>query len=152
MISPLYFGGVSSLSTEDFVLINGFSNSYWGWGAEDDDLLSRVGHYNMTVIHEPLNFTRFTMLSHHKASPNPDRLKILEETTKRIEYDGLSNLQYQRIFLRRKLYYTRILVDIRPNAQEISNSISSLALHSNLIPIFSQKLKLINAIAKSNSP
>ena len=150
MISPLYFGGVSSLSSQDFVLINGFSNSFWGWGAEDDDLLARVGHYNMTVIHEPLDYTRFTMLSHHKASPNPDRLKVLEETVKRMEWDGLTNLQYQRIFLRKKLHYTHILVNIQPKAEEIHNSISSIALHSKLMPIFLQKLKIIHALSSQS--
>ena len=26
---------------EDFVVVNGYSNNYWGWGYEDDDLLFR---------------------------------------------------------------------------------------------------------------
>ena len=36
-----YFGGVTMFNKEDFELINGFSNEYWGWGFEDDDLLVR---------------------------------------------------------------------------------------------------------------
>ena len=36
-----YFGGVTMFNKEDFHLINGFSNEYWGWGFEDDDLLIR---------------------------------------------------------------------------------------------------------------
>ena len=36
-----YFGGVTMFNKEDFELINGFSNEYWGWGFEDDDLLIR---------------------------------------------------------------------------------------------------------------
>ena len=36
-----YFGGVTMFNKQDFELINGFSNEYWGWGFEDDDLLIR---------------------------------------------------------------------------------------------------------------
>ena len=35
------FGGVEMFSKDDFVLVNGFSNSFWGWGAEDDNLYKR---------------------------------------------------------------------------------------------------------------
>ena len=36
-----YFGGITLFPIEDFKKINGFSNEYWGWGFEDDDLLHR---------------------------------------------------------------------------------------------------------------
>ena len=35
------FGGAGSLTKEHFKLINGFSNKFWGWGGEDDDLYNR---------------------------------------------------------------------------------------------------------------
>jgi hypothetical protein len=36
-----YFGGVTLFPMNVFESINGFSNEYWGWGFEDDDLLYR---------------------------------------------------------------------------------------------------------------
>jgi len=36
-----YFGGVTLFPIDDFEKINGYSNKYWGWGFEDDDLLFR---------------------------------------------------------------------------------------------------------------
>jgi len=36
-----YFGGVTLFPTEIFEVINGYSNEYWGWGYEDNDLLAR---------------------------------------------------------------------------------------------------------------
>jgi beta-1,4-galactosyltransferase 1 len=44
-----YFGGVTLFSVKAFELINGFSNSYWGWGFEDDDLLYRCKINNIPL-------------------------------------------------------------------------------------------------------
>lgn len=37
-----YFGGVVSFNREDFEKINGFPNTFWGWGGEDDEMYSRI--------------------------------------------------------------------------------------------------------------
>ena len=39
-----YFGGVTLFPIKTFEEINGYSNNYWGWGYEDDDLLYRCEH------------------------------------------------------------------------------------------------------------
>ena len=38
---PGYFGGIVSFLAKDFQQVNGFPNSFWGWGGEDDALRER---------------------------------------------------------------------------------------------------------------
>jgi hypothetical protein len=42
-----YFGGITLFPSETFKKINGFSNVYWGWGFEDDDLRYRCVKNNI---------------------------------------------------------------------------------------------------------
>lgn len=42
-----YFGGITMFPTDIFTKINGFSNLYWGWGFEDDDLRYRCAKNNI---------------------------------------------------------------------------------------------------------
>jgi len=44
-----YFGGVTMFPTKDFEKINGYSNKYWGWGYEDDDLLLRCKYNSIDL-------------------------------------------------------------------------------------------------------
>ena len=44
-----YFGGVTLFTREQYELVNGRSNNYWGWGYEDDDLLFRCKDAGLPV-------------------------------------------------------------------------------------------------------
>jgi hypothetical protein len=44
-----YFGGVTMFSVDTFERINGYSNLYWGWGFEDDDLLFRAAENRVAL-------------------------------------------------------------------------------------------------------
>jgi len=50
-----YFGGCVLFTKEQFEKVNGYSNGYWNWGMEDDDLFWRVkkcGMANETYMEE----------------------------------------------------------------------------------------------------
>ena len=36
-----YFGGITTVRSDQFREVNGYSNKFWGWGGEDDNLLFR---------------------------------------------------------------------------------------------------------------
>lgn len=39
------FGGITSMTTEQYIQLNGYSNLFWGWGGEDDDMFNRKGAF-----------------------------------------------------------------------------------------------------------
>jgi hypothetical protein len=68
---PNYVGGVFMASPEYWLHLNGMSNSFWGWGGEDDELYERIKIKGLLIegnIMRPMhNNGRFKKLSenHH---------------------------------------------------------------------------------------
>ncbi|XP_071749428.1 beta-1,4-N-acetylgalactosaminyltransferase bre-4 [Lepeophtheirus salmonis] len=106
------FGGVSAMSVRHFKEVNGFSNSYWGWGAEDDDMFNRIRHKKLFISRYPSNVGRYKMLKHAKDAPNPERFKMLFSGVKRIESDGFNTLKYKLLKIQYYKLYTWILADL----------------------------------------
>lgn len=67
------FGGVSALTREHFRLVNGFSNVFWGWGGEDDDMANRIKAHHLHIARYPANIARYKMMTHKKEKANPKR-------------------------------------------------------------------------------
>ncbi|XP_023312748.1 beta-1,4-N-acetylgalactosaminyltransferase bre-4-like, partial [Anoplophora glabripennis] len=87
---PAIFGGVSAISKKHFKLLNGFSNSFWGWGGEDDDMSNRIRYHHLFISRYPLTIARYTMLTHKKDKPSPNRYDVLKQGQKRFDKDGLN--------------------------------------------------------------
>lgn len=110
---------MTALTVNDFEKINGFSNVFWGWGGEDDDLLRRIKFNRMTPTRALdgypylIHMARYKTLTHKKAKPSPIRYKLLREGSKRLKSDGLINLTYKRLNLELKPLYTRVLVELQ---------------------------------------
>ncbi|KAM4719055.1 beta-1,4-galactosyltransferase 1-like [Anableps anableps] len=110
------FGGVSALSKEQFLKVNGFSNMFWGWGGEDDDLSQRIFYRGMSISRPDSVIGRYKMIKHNRDphnDPNPENVQKLKETRHNIDKDGLNSLSYAIRDIRKDLLYTFITVDVQ---------------------------------------
>ncbi|GAB1605429.1 beta-1,4-N-acetylgalactosaminyltransferase bre-4-like [Argonauta hians] len=101
------FGGVVALKQTDFLKINGFSNRFFAWGGEDDDLYTRISNNNMSIYRHSIDIARYTMLKHLKSKVNQNRWKLLSEGVKK---EGLSTLNYTVKNIIEKPLYTKFSV------------------------------------------
>lgn len=106
------FGGVCAIPTEQFQLINGFSNTFWGWGAEDDDIAYRLKIHDLKISRYPSDVARYTMLKHEKQRANPHRYEKLFIGRKMHKVDGLNNLEYERLAVLPSKLFTWIYVQL----------------------------------------
>jgi GT2 family glycosyltransferase len=106
------FGGACALTEEQFLKVNGFSNVFFGWGGEDDDMYNRVINSGYSISRYSETIARYKMLGHKADEPNPDRLNKLYSGKKRFKTDGINSVVYKRLNLVLKKLFTWILVDI----------------------------------------
>ncbi|XP_071534141.1 uncharacterized protein [Panulirus ornatus] len=109
------FGGVSAMTVDQFRTVNGFSNKFWGWGGEDDDMSNRIKYHGFFISRYPANIGRYTMLSHTKDEPNPRRYQYLYEGKKRFKSDGLNSAKYRALDVQLRRLYTWVYVDLYPS-------------------------------------
>lgn len=73
LLYPELFGGVIAVTREQFEYIGGFSNRFYGWGGEDDDIFERFRVAGYGIARTPLDIGLYTMMKHPKMKPNPSR-------------------------------------------------------------------------------
>ncbi|NXW87900.1 B4GT4 galactosyltransferase, partial [Alopecoenas beccarii] len=109
-----YFGGVTALTRDQFSKVNGFSNNYWGWGGEDDDLRIRVEIQKMRVVRPSADVARYTMIFHkrdHGNEENGERMKLLRQVSRTWKTDGLNSCSYKLLSVEHNPLYVNITVD-----------------------------------------
>ncbi|KAM4603144.1 beta-1,4-galactosyltransferase 3 isoform 1-T2 [Discoglossus pictus] len=110
-----YFGGVSALTPDQYMKINGFPNEYWGWGGEDDDIATRVRLAGMKIIRPPLSMGHYKMVKHkldHGNEENPHRFDLLIRTQRMWTQDGMNSLTYDLLSRDLEPLYTNVTADI----------------------------------------
>lgn len=96
-----FVGGILLLTKEQFELVNGLSNRYWGWGLEDDEFFARMKEAKL-VISRPQNIesgvhNTFRHL-HDRSVRRRDTARLFnqkEATRKRDRLTGLADVQYE---------------------------------------------------------
>ncbi|XP_068229189.1 beta-1,4-N-acetylgalactosaminyltransferase bre-4-like [Palaemon carinicauda] len=111
LLSLDMFGGVVALTTEQFKTVNGFSNSFWGWGGEDDDMGNRVKFHGLFITRYPHEIGRYTMLKHKKEKPSGTRFTSLTNGTSRYLTDGINSVKYDILDVQLRPLYTWISVN-----------------------------------------
>ena len=99
-----YFGGVTIFDKHSFIKANGYSNDYWGWGAEDDDVMLRCV---LNEIPTSRKTGRYKSLAHERniakdlydenlkkyfSFSSPEGQK---DAMSKINLDGLTTLEYE---------------------------------------------------------
>ncbi|XP_047440864.1 beta-1,4-galactosyltransferase 1 [Mugil cephalus] len=110
-----YFGGVSSLSKEQYLKINGFPNNYWGWGGEDDDIYNRLASKGMSISRPSGEVGKCRMIRHARDKenePNPQRFDRIAHTRQTMYQDGINSLSYRVVRVDKLDLFTRITVDV----------------------------------------
>lgn len=109
-------GGVLAINMNDYLRINGFSNSYWAWGGEDDDMGKRILSNNFTIERpSDAKHMRFSMIKHVKRKRLAPKLvyKLLANANIRWVRDGVNETNVWKILkIEKKPLYYHLLVDV----------------------------------------
>jgi len=105
--NPKYFGGIVSFSSTDMKRINGYPNTFWGWGGEDDEMQKRcerldikwtsppsgsITDLEQMNLKEKLNFLRS-----NKSWKCMVKWEALDEHEATWQTNGLKDLSYRVI-------------------------------------------------------
>lgn len=116
LLYPKLAGGVLKMTPEHFVRINGYSNLYWVWGGEDDDLYRRIILHGLNITHLSTDIGRYDSSPHMEDDFSDNNymfnLILLSRVEKLHRVDGLSSLNYSVERSTKKKLFTHIVVDI----------------------------------------
>ena len=113
------FGGVSELPRKSFKHVNGYSNLYWGWGGEDDDLKIRLDKQKIkqerVLTTEKVNWHVVENTKSHQEEgnrENPKRFELKKKALNRWRRDGLSNLRFEVVEKKNNSVFDHFVVNI----------------------------------------
>lgn len=117
-----YFGGVLSFTPDQYRLTNGFSNKFYGWGGEDDDLYTRVVHAGLEPVRFDGSVSTYLCLARIASEVNEKFFAAMVQG-KNLYNFGLNTVNYTIISRSEEPLFTRIVVQL--NEEKLGNVISS---------------------------
>jgi hypothetical protein len=137
--NPKYFGGVVSFSKSDFRRINGYPNTFWGWGGEDDELQKRLERNGIQFVApnvgslmdlEEMNLTeKLSFLRENKSWKCMVKWEALDEHETTWKTNGLMDLKYKLLsnkFMDNTKKASLITTDVLLNGNHWANQKCSL--------------------------
>jgi len=110
-----FLGGIISFNKEDYIKINGFPNSFYGWGGEDDAMYNRLAINNMNVLVPYLKDVEIYEEEHEPSkSINKNKQQNILNDLKNWKKDGINNLSYKVIDVIELKYYNtyKVIVEL----------------------------------------
>jgi hypothetical protein len=109
------FGGVVLFNRRDFLRVNGYSNEYWGWGCEDDDIARRIAKRGLAIARREGRYASQPHARGWNQEATPDAYRR-NRARLRSAYpyvrDGLTSLAYTLAGRFDEPGYVRYLVDV----------------------------------------
>lgn len=107
--SQSYFGGVTLFSHKDFERVQGFSNNFWGWGGEDNEMMFQVLRCG---IKAEWDIGKFIDLPHPRPTQEFEYAKWVKAQRPRKLADGLRFCKYSIVKREAFKTHTHITVEI----------------------------------------
>jgi len=117
-----YFGGVLLYDKENFIKTNGYSNEFWGWGVEDDDLRDRTFFHNIapqrrscvyrSLFHTPNGDTMGGTPSKETLINRQRYYELKQNNPLYFKEEGLNSLKYDIVNTNKTEFYEIIKVEI----------------------------------------
>lgn len=107
-----YGGGIVGFSKEQYKRINGFSNQFFGWGGEDDDLYTRIKRSGYKLDRSFIEYGHCGSIKHNISDLGKDRKQMLVISKRKWRSDGLNNITYDLISITRNQLFVKVNVHI----------------------------------------
>ncbi|XP_065180563.1 beta-1,4-N-acetylgalactosaminyltransferase bre-4-like [Sycon ciliatum] len=107
-------GGVNLLPSDVYWSANGFSNRFYGWGGEDNDLKTRLQAIRTDFVRRDKSVGRYSTLKkgNFKSGKLADNRWELLRNSRRLLHEGLTTARYRLLKRDVQPHYTLLSVDI----------------------------------------
>ncbi|KAL3885011.1 hypothetical protein ACJMK2_025110 [Sinanodonta woodiana] len=112
--NPELYGGVIGFTPGQFTKVNGFSNLYFGWGEEDNDLYIRVQHAGLQYVRSSKDVGGYLGFKHDHDATNPEgsAYSLIRNAQARATVEGVGTIRFKRYAVEYRDLYTWILIGV----------------------------------------